>query len=159
MREGTRDPQVRQGGGRNRAQMLPRDGPHKCPSGRGEEEGSGTCGVWRGRERSKGGIYEDRIYRKLFQLLPCATGSEYSLSIDARQHFTFKRQEVKLSGIMMSLQLQFETALYRVLQGDLNSDPHQVSVDLPWTLHQHPLSIYCGLPCWALQKDNSGLQR
>lgn len=81
------------------------------------------------------------------------------MSIDARQHFTFKRQEVKLSRIMMSLQLQFETALYRVLQGGLNSDPHQVSVDLPWTLQQHPLNIYCGLPSWALQKDNSGLQR
>ena len=65
----------------------------------------------------------------------------------------------KLSRIVTSLQLQFETASYRVLQGGLNSDPNHVSVDLPWTLHQHPLSIYCGLPSQALQKDNSGLQR
>ena len=76
---------------------FPRDGPHKCPSGGGSKrKGLGLVVGGGGRERSKGGIYEDRIYRKLVQSLPCPEGFRIPFSrgrtLGARQHFTFKRQ-------------------------------------------------------------------
>lgn len=76
---------------------FPRDGPHKCPSGQGSKrKGLGLVVGGGGRERSKGGIYEDRICRKLFQSLPCTEWIRIpfsrNITLDARQHFTFKRQ-------------------------------------------------------------------
>lgn len=66
---------------------FPRDEPHKCRSGWGRvgwggEEGSGACCGGRGRERRKGGMYEDR---KLFRL-PAACQARNSFLLEPSSH-------------------------------------------------------------------------
>lgn len=74
MREGGREPHAREGRGRNRPQMLPRDEPHKRPSGQGRRGR-----VWDSLGVEGEGKEENRVYAdgKLFQPLPCTTGSEF----------------------------------------------------------------------------------